>query len=88
MSEDTRGDFPADCDAAEWGAAASIFDGQCRCLICARCGHHTGNSHQGHYWNLCKVTHTVREAHFCCPDPVYGCGLEVPESGSSEARDA
>jgi hypothetical protein len=30
-------------------------DGRCRCLVCARCGHHTGNSHQGHYWSHCKV---------------------------------
>lgn len=44
------------CDAAEWGHAASIApDGQCRCIVCARCGHHTGNSHQGHWWAFCKV---------------------------------
>jgi hypothetical protein len=27
----------------------------CRCLICARCGHHTGNNTQGHFWRLCNV---------------------------------
>lgn len=39
----------------------------CRCLVCARCGKHTGNSTQGHYWGFCSVTKTVREPHFCCP---------------------
>ena len=27
----------------------------CRCVVCPRCGHHTGNSHQGHYWAFCTV---------------------------------
>jgi hypothetical protein len=40
---------------------------ECRCLYCGRCGEHTGNSHQGHYWGYCKVTKSIREAHFCCP---------------------
>lgn len=55
----------------------------CRCLICQRCGHHTGNNNQGHYWKACKVQmnnhdkHKVDsflnckecmpEFHFCCP---------------------
>lgn len=38
----------------------------CRCMICARCGHHTGNNTQGHYWSYCAVTKTMREGHFCC----------------------
>lgn len=46
----------------------------CRCTICGRCGHHTGNSNQGHYWRLCKVTKTMREFHQCCPDD---CELEA-----------
>jgi hypothetical protein len=66
------------CDAAEWGGYPSVgLEGGCRCVVCARCHHHTGNSHQGHYWGLCKVTHAVREFHFCCPDPEYGCQLEA-----------
>lgn len=43
------------CDAAEFGGAPSYADGHCRCIVCARCGHHTGNSNQGHYWASCKV---------------------------------
>jgi hypothetical protein len=55
----------------------------CRCTVCARCKHHTGNSHQGHYWAVCKVlvkfhdTHKTKsfldckqcltDFHFCCP---------------------
>ena len=27
----------------------------CRCVVCARCGQHTGNSSQGHWWSVCKV---------------------------------
>lgn len=52
-----------DCDAPNAGYA----DGHCRCIVCARCGRHTGNGNQGHYWAHCKVTRTVREFHFCCP---------------------
>ncbi len=48
---------------------------ECRCIICARCHEHTGNGTQGHYWGLCRVTHTTREHHFCCPD---NCELETP----------
>lgn len=59
------------CDAE----GASYVDGRCRCTVCPRCGHHTGNAHQGHYWAHCKVTGTSREFHFCCPlEP--GCELE------------
>jgi hypothetical protein len=45
------------CDAAEFGGSPTInaVTGECRCLVCARCGHHTGNAHQGHYWMFCKV---------------------------------
>ena len=65
------------CDAAEYGGFPSIDStGQCTCVVCARCGHHTGNGHQGHYWGFCQVTRTVRESHFCCPGP-DGCSLEA-----------
>ena len=40
----------------------------CRCVVCARCGHHTGNSNQGHYWSLCTITGRDEEFHFCCPN--------------------
>jgi hypothetical protein len=42
--------FPPGCDAHLFGGAASVVDGHCRCVVCPRCGHHTGNAHQGHYW--------------------------------------
>jgi hypothetical protein len=66
------------CDA---GAGASYYqdaDGTtvCRCVVCPRCGHHTGNSHQGHNWGFCKVTQTVRVGHFCCGNE-FGCELEI-----------
>lgn len=47
---------------------------KCRCLICGRCKHHTGDNNQGHYWAYCNVTKTTREFHFCCPDD---CELEA-----------
>lgn len=51
-------------------------------MLCARCGRHTGNNHQGHYWGLCKVLvaagktgkDAIRELHFCCPG---NCELEA-----------
>jgi len=66
------------CDA-ESATILTMPDGstQCRCVVCPRCRHHTGNAHQGHHWGFCKVTGTVREGHFCCPDPAFGCELEV-----------
>jgi len=44
------------CDA-EAATVLHLPDGTtvCRCVVCPRCGHHTGNSHQGHYWAFCKV---------------------------------
>lgn len=50
-------------------------------MVCGRCGQHTGNNHQGHYWGLCKVLtargvpfrDAIRDLHFCCPD---NCELE------------
>ena len=46
----------------------------CRCMVCARCNKHTGNTHQGHFWSYCSVTHSLRDFHFCCTDD---CELEV-----------
>jgi hypothetical protein len=70
-------DPDAPCDAAEFGGYPSMDGtGRCRCTVCPRCHHHTGNSHQGHYWGFCQVTRTVREFHFCCPDEP-GCALEA-----------
>jgi hypothetical protein len=63
------------CDA-ESPTCYAMPDGtvSCRCIICHRCGRHTGNSNQGHYWARCKVTKTIRDFHFCCPDD---CELEA-----------
>jgi len=45
------------CDAGAGASQYQMPDGTivCRCVVCPRCGHHTGNSHQGHYWRACKV---------------------------------
>lgn len=48
-------------------------DGTCHHVTCARCGEHTNNNSQGHWWSLCNVTRTWREHHFCCPGD---CELE------------
>ena len=71
MIEEIR---PQDCDA-ETPSIMFHPDGRilCRCIVCARCGRHTGDSNQGHYWSYCKVIADTREFHFCCPD---GCELE------------
>lgn len=45
----------------------------CRCMVCPRCAHHTGNNTQGHYWSWCHVTKSGREFHLCCPGD---CELE------------
>lgn len=70
-------DLNLECDAPD-GGSYMMIDGKvrCRCVVCPRCRHHTGNSHQGHYWGFCKVTGTIRQAHLCCPDPKFGCELE------------
>ena len=73
---------PPGCDAYAYGASATVTDGQCRCLVCPRCGHHTGSSSQGHYWALCQVTRALRAYHFCCPDPAFGCELPQPAASS------
>lgn len=49
----------------------------CRCMVCGRCAHHTGNTGQGHYWAHCKLTKSTRAFHFCCPDDCE-LGPETP----------
>jgi len=62
-------DGPCDHPSASIGP-----DGACRCVVCSRCGHHTGNAHQGHYWSYCIVTGTDRGFHMCCPG---NCEIEA-----------
>lgn len=50
---------------------------RCRCIVCARCSHHTGNTTQGHYWGSCRRRPGEQPHHFCCPDD---CELDVPRS--------
>jgi hypothetical protein len=52
----------------------------CRCVICIRCRQHTGNSHQGHHWRLCRITRGFRNPHFCCPND---CELGADTSSST-----
>lgn len=68
-------------DVCDYPTATRDRSGKCRCLVCSRCGHHTGNSHQGHYWSYCKVTKKVERFHFCCPDD---CELISPNEQSLE----
>lgn len=50
-------------------------------MVCGRCGEHTGNNHQGHWWSFCQVRakqvddwkDALRGMHFCCPG---NCELE------------
>lgn len=62
------------CDA-EAPSAYQMPDGStaCRCVVCPRCGHHTGNSHQGHYWAFCKVL-AARVAASLIPGETMGAG--------------
>lgn len=73
---------PGPCDATD---PPTYSDGRCRCVVCARCGKHTGNSNQGHFWAFCKVTKGMRDFHLCCPGD---CELEAltPDSVASAAR--
>lgn len=68
------------CDAPGGGGSYLSPDGSvsCRCVVCSRCGKHTGNSNQGHYWAFCKVTKSLREFHSCCPGD---CELEPTGAG-------
>lgn len=62
------------CDAPDPAPVYGIQDRRtgettyvCRCVVCGRCGHHTGNSHQGHYWAYCQVSRQREAFHHCCP---------------------
>lgn len=82
------GEIEIDCDAPGGPPVYQLGDGTyvCRCIVCAYCNKHTGNSTQGHYWAVCKVymrqgkglNGSVREFHFCCPDR---CELEDKKNG-------
>ena len=52
------------CDAEN---PSMYYNGQgkyvCRCIVCARCDHHTGNSTQGHFWKFCRVQAKFHENH-------------------------
>ena len=75
------GEAPApgsECDAESPSAYMMPGGGMaCRCMVCPRCHHHTGNSHQGHYWAYCRARRGPQQFHFCCDDPAYGCELEA-----------
>lgn len=71
-----RPDHPARaaCRYAGYIVGADPVVVACRCVVCVRCGQHTGNATQGHYWRWCKATGGFREFHLCCPDD---CELET-----------
>lgn len=73
------------CDAPPPAPLYMQSDGSytCRCTVCGRCDHHTGNSNQGHYWRLCKVTGQSEEFHYCCPGD---CELQADEQRAEVAR--
>lgn len=64
----------SECDAPEPRPVyvLDVVDGVavlgCRCLVCARCRRHTGNTTQGHFWRFCARTGELAvDWHFCCP---------------------
>jgi hypothetical protein len=65
--------YPCDAEAPSAYIGPDRTTIVCRCMICARCGHHTGNNTQGHWWSFCSITGTFRGHHLCCPDD---CELE------------
>lgn len=77
------------CDAPEprpvylHGVERGVPVFRCRCVVCARCGRHTGNTSQGHYWAVCKKRQGWQRHHFCCPGD---CELDVPLSEPAAAR--
>ena len=99
MIEQARALVP-DCDAPIPSVYSDGHGGYiCRCVICGRCGHHTGNSNQGHYWKFCKVmaryhdTHKTKEFldceecmpayHQCCPG---NCSLYNEDGTKKDAN--
>lgn len=72
LTVDNPANFIAACDHPS--ATIDTLTGLCRCIVCARCGQHTGNSNQGHYWAWCSVVRHNRDFHFCCPGD---CELEA-----------
>ncbi len=70
----TIGTFGGDTPCDDPTATRNADTGECRCVVCSRCNRHTGNSNQGHYWRMCKVTRTLRDFHHCCPG---NCELEA-----------
>ena len=68
--------FPGNPPGCDSPTPASRIGDVCRCLVCSRCGHHTGNSNYGHAGTYCSVTGTLREFHICCPG---NCELENPD---------
>lgn len=56
---------PPGCDSPV--PASHDGNGGCRCIVCGRCGHHTGNQTQGHYWGYCTKRRMGSEFHHCCP---------------------
>lgn len=63
------------CDAPPGLAGVYVvgFDGfgapimGCRCVVCPRCGRHTGNATQGHFWSWCGESGAFEVPHLCCP---------------------
>ena len=76
-------------NGCNFDGAPSLYMGHdgtyvCRCIVCGRCEHHTGNSTQGHYWAVCHVQRKFHDLHktkalmdckkcmpdfhFCCKD--------------------
>lgn len=53
----------------------------CRHVTCGRCGQHTNNSSQGHYWATCKVDLHEARFHFCCPGDCELHGTGKADSG-------
>jgi hypothetical protein len=62
LQQEIEGRAEAAFEMASWIKAK--LDG----IGCGRCNKPTGNNSQGHYWAYCKVTRTIREDHFCCPN--------------------
>lgn len=50
----------------DWAQIQAEYEA--RFIVCSRCGKNTGNAHQGHYWQFCKVLGKMADKfHLCCP---------------------